>query len=96
MIIKKNMIMRRVGSDVILVPVGDALKDHNGFFMMTESACFLWQQLPECNCVQELAQKLFDEYDVTEEQALADTQEFTGKLVELGIIDNPEAENKKS
>ena len=30
---------------------------------------------------------LFDEYDVTEEQALADTKEFIDKLVELEIID---------
>ena len=37
--------------------------------------------------VEELAQKLFDEYEVTEEQALADTKEFIDKLVELEIID---------
>ena len=87
MTIKKDMILRKVGVDIILVPVGSAVKDHNGFFMLTESACFLWEHLPECNSVQELAKKLFDEYDVTEEQALADTKEFIDKLVELEIID---------
>ena len=85
--IKKDIILRKVGADIILVPVGNALKDHNGFFMLTESASFLWSRLPECNSVQELAQKLYDEYDVTEEQALADTQEFIGKLIEFDIID---------
>ena len=85
--IKKEMVLRKIGPDIILVPVGNALKDHNGFFMLTESACFLWEQLPECNSVQELAQKLYDEYDVTKEQALADTEEFIGKLVEFDIID---------
>lgn len=87
MIIKKDMILRRIGSDIILVPFGNALKDHNGLFMLTESACFLWEQLPECDSVQELAQRLFDEYEVTKEQALADTQEFIDKLVEFDIID---------
>lgn len=87
MTIKKDMILRKVGMDIILVPIGNALKDHNGFFMITESAGFLWEHLAECNSVQELAKKLFDEYDVTEEQALADTQEFVDKLVELEIID---------
>ncbi len=87
MTIKKDMILRKVGVDIILVPVGSAVKDHNGFFMLTESACFLWEQLPKCDSVQELAKKLFDEYDVTEEQALADTKEFIDKLVELEIID---------
>ncbi len=87
MTIKKEMVLRQIGADIILVPVGNALKDHNGFFMLTETARFLWEQLPECNSVQELAQRLFDEYDVTQEQALADTQEFIDKLVALEIID---------
>ena len=85
--IKKDMILRKVGADIILVPVGNALKDHNGLFMLTESACFLWEQIPECNSVQELAHKLYEEYDVTEEQALADTREFIDKLIALDIID---------
>lgn len=87
MVIKKDMILRQIGGDIILVPVGNALKDHNGLFMLTESACFLWQQLSECNSVRELAEKLYDEYDVTEEQALVDTKEFVNKLIELDIID---------
>ena len=87
MIIKKDMILRKVGSDIILVPVGNALKDHNGLFMLTESAYFLWEQLPLCDSVQELAKRLFDEYDVTEDQALADTISFTSPLSDLGIID---------
>lgn len=87
MVVKKDMILRRIGNDTILVPVGNALKDHNGLFMLTESACFLWQQLPECNSVHELARKLYDEYEVSQEQALADTKEFIDKLAELDIID---------
>ncbi len=85
--IKNDMILRKVGSDIILVPVGNALKDHNGLFMLTETASFLWNCIPECDSVQELADKLFDEYDVSKEQALADTQEFIDKLVGMDIID---------
>lgn len=87
MTIKKEMILRKVGNDVILVPVGNALKDHNGLFMLTESACFLWEHLTECSSVQELAKKLFNEYDVTEEQALNDTKEFISILLKLDIIE---------
>lgn len=87
MVIKKEMIVRKIGSDIILVPVGNALKEYNGMFMLTESAYFLWEQLPLCDSVQELAKRLFDEYDVTEDQALADTISFTSTLSDLGIID---------
>ncbi len=85
--IKKEMILRQIGADIILVPVGNAIKDHNGFFMLTESAFFLWNNLHECSSVEELAKKLFDEYEVTEEQALADTKDFIDKLVELEIME---------
>jgi len=85
--INKDIILRNVGADSILVPVGNALKEHNGLFMLTESACFLWEKLPECNTAEELADKLFDEYDVTKEQALADTKEFINRLIELDIIE---------
>ena len=55
MIIKKDMIIREVGTETILVPMGNALKEHNGLFMLSDSACFLWEQLSSCNSVQELA-----------------------------------------
>ena len=85
--IKKDMIMRKVGNETILVPLGNALKEHNGLFMLSETACFLWEQLPCCGSVQELAEKLYNEYDVSADQALADTEEFINKLAELKIID---------
>jgi hypothetical protein len=87
MIIKKEMVMRKLGADTILIPMGDALKEHNGLFMLSETACFLWEQLPTCDSVEELANKLYDEYDVTKEQAISDTQEFVDMLVKLDIID---------
>lgn len=87
MTIKKEMILRKIGTDIVLVPVGNAFKDHSGLFMLSESACFLWEHIPECSSVEELTGKLFDEYEVTEKQALADTEEFIGKLVELDIVE---------
>ena len=79
--------MRKVGTETILVPMGNALKDHNGLFMLSETACFLWEQLSDSSSVQELADKLYNEYDVTREQALTDTKEFIDILVKLDIID---------
>lgn len=85
--IKKEMILRRVGSDIIMIPVGSALLEHNGMFMLSESAGFLWENITSCETVEELAKKLFDEYDVSEAQALEDTKAFFNKLIEMDIID---------
>ena len=87
--IKKEMILRKIGNDVILVPIGSALMEHNGLFMLSETGCFLWESLPSADSTETLAKMLFDEYDVTEAQALADTKAFVDMLVELDIIDRP-------
>ena len=34
--IKKDMIIRKVGTETILVPMGNALKEHNGLFMLSD------------------------------------------------------------
>ena len=88
--IKKEMILRKIGNDVILVPIGSALMEHIGLFMLSDSARFLWESLPSADSIEALAKMLFDEYDVTEAQALADTKAFVDMLVELDIIDNQE------
>lgn len=87
MTIKKDIIMRKIGAETILVPMGNALKEHNGLFMLSETAYFLWEQLPICKSVEELADKMYNEYDVTKEQALEDTQEFIDNLIKLDIIE---------
>ena len=87
MTIKKDIIMRKIGAETILVPMGNALKEHNGLFMLSETACFLWEQLPNCKSVEELADKMYNEYDVTKDQALEDTQEFIDNLIKLDIIE---------
>lgn len=84
--IKKQLIKRNIGSDTILVPIGQSANENNGLFILTETAGILWDKLPECESEEELAEILFNEYEVTMEEALTDTKAFLSSLKEYNII----------
>ncbi|MBQ7902523.1 MAG: PqqD family protein [Oscillospiraceae bacterium] len=85
--IKKQLIKRDIAGDTILVPVGKTVYDSNGLFVLNELATFIWDILPSAENAQQIVEKILEEYEVTKEQAAADTAEFLGKLKELQVID---------
>lgn len=84
--IKKELIKRQVAGDTILVPVGQAVYDSNGLFVLNEVGAFIWDLLPEAGTAEDLCRAVLGEYDVTEETAMADVQEFLEMLRKLDII----------
>lgn len=86
MIIKKELIKREIAGETVLVPVGKAVYDANGLFVMNELAAFIWNLLPDVGTAEEICKAVLDEYDVSEETAARDVEEFLAKLRELDII----------
>lgn len=86
MIIKKELIRREIAGDTILVPVGRAVYDSNGLFMLNELGAFIWDLLPAVNTPQEICSAILAEYEVTPEEAAADVADFLSRLEEMGII----------
>ena len=84
--IKKELIKRQVAGDTILVPVGQAVYDSNGLFVLNEVGAFLWDLLPDVQTPGELCGSVLAEYDVDEETAMKDVQEFLAMLQNLDII----------
>ena len=87
MTIKKQLIKREIAGDTILVPVGKTVYDSNGLFVLNELAAFIWELLPTVNTEAEIVSAILEEYEVSAEEAAADTAEFLAKLREMGIID---------
>lgn len=84
--IKKELIKREIAGDVILVPVGKAVLDHNGLFVLNELGTFLWDRIPAAEAEQDLVAAVLEAYEVTPEIAAADTHEFLMQLKELDIL----------
>ena len=86
MIIKKELIKREIAGDTILVPVGSAVLDSNGLFMLNELGAFIWDLLPDMNSEEAICNAVLAVYDVPADTAKQDVADFLQKLQSLGII----------
>lgn len=84
--IKKQLIKRQIGQDVILVPVGTTVLENNGLFLLNESGGYLWDLLSHTDSPEELVRRMMEEYEVTEEEASADVESFLNNLKKLEIL----------
>jgi hypothetical protein len=84
--IKKELIKREIAGDTILVPVGSAVLDSNGLFVLNELGAFIWDLLPNVDSEEAICDAVLEQYDVSEDTAKQDVAAFLKKLQELGII----------
>ena len=87
MIIKKELIKREIVGDTILVPLGKSVYESNGLFVLNELGAFIWNLMPAVDTEEEIVDKILEEYEVSREEAEADTAQFMAKLREMNIID---------
>lgn len=84
--IEKEFVLREIAGDYIIIPTGKTVLDFNGLVTVNEVGVSLWKMLQEEVTFEELVKGVLDEYDVEEEIAREDIQEFLDKLVESGIL----------
>lgn len=79
--IKKGFVVRVVGGDHVVVPVGEMSKKFRGMINLNETGALLWNFYSQEHTLEEGVTALLAEYEVTEEIARADVQRFI-KLIE--------------
>lgn len=84
--VSSDFIMREIAGEFILVPVGAAAAKFNGLITMNEVGKYIFELLSEKRTLQELAEKITDEYDVSLETAISDAKEFLGQLRDIGAL----------
>ena len=78
--IKKGFIIRKVGDENIVVPVGEASKNFHGMVKLNESGAFLWKFFTENHTEEEAVDALLSEYDVEKDGAARDVKGFVEVL----------------
>ena len=84
--IKKQVILRSVTGEHMLIPVGETVFKYNGIFMLTERGKFLWEHIVKGAEEKELKSLLAAEYELDESTASADVEEFLEMLRAFEII----------
>ena len=74
--IKKGFVLRAVGGDHVVVPVGEMSKNFHGMINLNETGAFLWRFFSENRTAEEAVDALCSEYAADREQVEADVNRF--------------------
>ena len=85
--IKEGFVLRRVLDEAIVVASGEASKNFHGMIKLNETAAVIWELIDEGNSEEEIAKKLSEKYEISVEQAAADTKAMIAVMAEKGIIE---------
>jgi uncharacterized protein YaiI (UPF0178 family) len=76
-----NIIWRRIGDDIVIIK-DDGLATH----VLNKTAAYIWELCDGKRGIDEIAVSLYERYDVSPEEARADTRETIVNLTKAGII----------
>ena len=92
--IEKEFVHREIAGDYIIIPTGKTVLEFNGLITVNEVGVTLWNMLQEEVTFDQLVQGVLAEYDVEEEVAREDIQEFLDTLAKGGILVKDEKDAK--
>ena len=85
--IKKGFVVRSVGGEYIVVPVGEMSKTFHGMINLNETGKFLWDFFTNEHTVEEAVDALCGEYEVDRSLAQKDARNFVDTLINNGFAD---------
>ena len=92
--IDKNFVLREIAGEYIIIPTGRTALEFNGLITVNEVGMDLWKMLQEDVTFDDLLNGILEEYDVDENAAREDIQEFLDRLVKGGILTEDEKSEK--
>lgn len=84
--INQKFVHRKIAGENLLIPVGKSSNLFNGIMTMNDMGVFIWENLKEVESEDEMLQKILSEYEIDENTAKQDLDEFLGKLRQVDII----------
>lgn len=88
--IHKEFVLREIGGEYVIIPTGKTLLTFKGLITVNEVGADLWKMLQSEVTFDDLLRGILDTYDVDEETAREDIQEFLDTMIAGGILDNTE------
>ena len=85
--IKKGFVLRVVGGENVVVPVGAMSKVFHGMINLNETGAFMWKFFTEDHTLEEGVAALRAEYEVEEDRARNDVQKFMTTVQENGFAE---------
>ena len=87
MIRNKNFVKRKIGTQFVIVAVGEATRSFNGMISVNGTGSFIWDQLEKEITMEQLVAAMTECYEVDAETALQDASDFIETLKGVGAIE---------
>ena len=84
--VSDQFILRTIADENLLIPVGEAAIHVKGLISLSESAALLYSKLKEGCSKEELVAALTREYEVSEAEAVHDTEAFLDQMRQLKML----------
>lgn len=81
-----NFVFRRIEDETILVPIKDNVGDMGCIYTLNSVGAFIWQQIDGDTSLEEMKNRLLEEFEVTPAQAETDLSEFIGQLLAIDAL----------
>jgi hypothetical protein len=86
--IKNGFLLREIADVWVVVPLGERVIEFNGLVNLSESGALIWRALEkEVKDKLELVNLIRENYEVDEENAGKDLEEFLQGITEKGFLD---------
>jgi len=85
--LKKDFALRQIADTWVVLALAEETVNFSGMLTLNDSGAMLWRILEEKCETEALVEVLMAEYEVSEEVAKADAQEFINKLIKAGCIE---------
>ena len=79
-------VLREIAGEYILVPIGNTAMEMNGMITLNEVGVFIWNRLKDECTSEELLREILEEFEIDEEHARNDLNEFLQQLNEAQLI----------
>ena len=86
---KKGLVLRDVCGEKVIIGEGLEAVDFGRLMCLNETAAWLWEKAAEIGefSIEDLASCLYEEFEVTKEQAIEDVKAIVDKWQETNIIE---------
>ncbi|MDH5828658.1 PqqD family protein [Sphingobacterium sp. SG20118] len=86
--LRSDLVLRTIGTDHMIVDPGQEMVDLSTVYTLNDSAAWLWEQLQGVDFTNTaIVELLCQQYEVTEQQALADAETLIKDFEKQGLLE---------
>ena len=82
----ENFVYRKIENETILVPIKENVGDMSCIYNLNEVGAFIWEQLDGKKTLNDILNRITEEFDITVQDAQIDLSDYISDLKEIHAI----------